>query len=72
MDFCRNVTVSTEYHQQEKVLASPPPCSKLGAAAAAAAALTATTSPLDDPFSAQNTPVDGESLLRGGRKCSKV
>jgi len=51
MDFCRNVTVSTEYHQQEKVLASPPPCSKLGAAAA----LTATTSPLDDPFSAQNT-----------------
>lgn len=52
MDFCRNVTVSTEYHQQEKVLASPPPCSKLGAAAAA---LTATTSPLDDPFSAQNT-----------------
>eukprot|EP00258_Populus_trichocarpa_P010961 XP_002319169.3 GATA transcription factor 2 [Populus trichocarpa] len=58
MDFCRNVTVSTEYHQQEKVLASPPPCSKLGAAAAA---LTATTSPLDDPFSAQNTEVDFSS-----------
>ncbi|CAK7341373.1 unnamed protein product [Dovyalis caffra] len=55
MDFCRNVTVSTEYHQQEKVHASPPPCSKLGAAAAA---LTASTSPLDDLFSAQNTEVD--------------
>ncbi|KAJ6877337.1 GATA transcription factor 5-like [Populus alba x Populus x berolinensis] len=58
MDFCRNVTVSTEYHQQEEVLASPPPCSKLGAAAAA---LTATTSLLDDPFSAQNTEVDFSS-----------
>uniref|UniRef100_A0A6M2F029 GATA-type domain-containing protein n=1 Tax=Populus davidiana TaxID=266767 RepID=A0A6M2F029_9ROSI len=56
MDFCRNVTVSTEYHQQEEVLASPPPCSKLGAAA-----LTATTSLLDDPFSAQNTEVDFSS-----------
>ncbi|XP_052310945.1 kinesin-like protein KIN-13A isoform X3 [Populus trichocarpa] len=35
MDFCRNVTVSGEYHhQQEHVLASPPPCSKITAAAA--------------------------------------
>jgi len=50
MDFCRNVTVSGEYHhQQEHVLASPPPCSKLTAAAAAS------NSPLDDLFSAQNT-----------------
>jgi len=49
MDFCRNVTVSGEYHhQQEHVLASPPPCSKLTAAAAS-------NSPLDDLFSAQNT-----------------
>lgn len=52
MDFCRNVTVSGEYHhQQEHVLASPPPCSKLTAAAAS-------NSPLDDLFSAQNTEVD--------------
>ncbi|KAG5232809.1 GATA transcription factor [Salix suchowensis] len=50
MDICRNVTLSAEYHQQEKVLASPPPCPKL-----AAAASTATTLPLDDLFSAQNT-----------------
>ncbi|KAJ6693964.1 hypothetical protein OIU85_004728 [Salix viminalis] len=48
MDFCRNVTLSADYHQQEKVLASPPPCPKL-----AAAASTATTLPLDDLFSAQ-------------------
>ncbi|KAJ6434068.1 hypothetical protein OIU84_017721 [Salix udensis] len=53
MDFCRNVTLSAEYHQQGKVLASPPPCPKL-----AAAASTATTLPLDDLFSAQNTEVD--------------
>ncbi|KAB5529577.1 hypothetical protein DKX38_019658 [Salix brachista] len=53
MDFCRNVTLSAEYHQQEKVLASPPPCPML-----AAAASTATTLPLDDLFSAQNTEVD--------------
>ncbi|KAJ6360159.1 hypothetical protein OIU77_004217 [Salix suchowensis] len=52
MDICRNVTLSAEYHQQEKVLASPPPCPKLGAASAA------TTLPLDDLFSAQNTEVD--------------
>ncbi|KAJ8763116.1 hypothetical protein K2173_025501 [Erythroxylum novogranatense] len=53
MDFCRNVTVPVDYsHQQEQLLASPPPCSKFGAA------LTATTSPLDDLFSAQNTEVD--------------
>jgi len=45
MDFCRNVTVSGEYHhQQEHVLASPPPCSKITAAAAS-------KSPLDDLFS---------------------
>jgi hypothetical protein len=49
MDFCRNVTVFGVYHhQQEHVLASPPPCSKLTAA-------TASNSPLDDLFSAQNT-----------------
>ncbi|KAJ6763116.1 GATA TYPE ZINC FINGER TRANSCRIPTION FACTOR FAMILY PROTEIN [Salix purpurea] len=53
MDICRNVTLSAEYHQQEKVLASPPPCPKL-----AAAASTAATLPLDDLFSAQNTEVD--------------
>ena len=42
MDFCRNVSVSGEY-QQEQVLS--PPCSKLG---------DLSTS-LDDLFSAQNT-----------------
>ncbi|KAF2297641.1 hypothetical protein GH714_001842 [Hevea brasiliensis] len=51
MDFYRNVTVSGEYHQQEKVLTSSSPCSKLGTA-------ITHTSPLDDLFSAQNTEVD--------------
>jgi hypothetical protein len=49
MVFCRKVTVFDVYHhQQEHVLASPPPCSKLTAA-------TASNSPLDYLFSAQNT-----------------
>jgi hypothetical protein len=42
MDFCRNVSVSGEY-QQEQVLS--PPCSKLGGLSTS----------LDDLFSAQNT-----------------
>ncbi|XWS42450.1 hypothetical protein CRYUN_Cryun16bG0015200 [Craigia yunnanensis] len=48
MDFCRNVSVSGEF-QQEQVLSSP--CSKLGATLAA-------TGSLDDLFPAQNTEVD--------------
>ncbi|EOY11203.1 hypothetical protein QUC31_009592 [Theobroma cacao] len=48
MDFCQNVSVSGEYHQ-EQVLSSP--CSKLGAT-------LATTGTLDDLFPAQNTEVD--------------
>ncbi|XP_048226026.1 GATA transcription factor 9-like [Ricinus communis] len=51
MDFCRNVSVSSEYHPQEQVLQSPSLCSKFGAAITPA-------SPLDDLFSAQNTEVD--------------
>ncbi|GMY14230.1 GATA transcription factor 5-like [Fagus crenata] len=45
MDFCRNVSVSGEY-QQEQVIS--PPCSKLGGLSTS----------LDDLFSAQNTEVD--------------
>lgn len=45
MDFCRNVSVSGEY-QQEQVLS--PPCSKLDGPSTS----------LDDLFSAQNTEVD--------------
>ncbi|KAJ4823206.1 hypothetical protein Tsubulata_007560 [Turnera subulata] len=49
MDFCRNVTVPGDYHQQEQVLASP----LLGASA-----LTPLKSPIDDLFSSQNTEAD--------------